>query len=285
MERSIEYAPAAKNTARALRCFGKSAFTLFHTPSHETLHVDSERLSCGNYQPMMPSIQEMMEELNTLLLQREIVSSSELLGRVDMMMLSSVLIQFSDHSGITSNDLEVIPDFSSIAQLKDMFVARSAKDGCLNAVQQFDEALRFAEDDIGRALMLLWAASRQYARWLDSSMLLNELTTKNDRLHEMQEWRRTLRAYKTIDRGPQDPAGDTYYMWTHALAHYAWYEMAAGNSLFNNAAAKIFWHGTEMMHGIVHRLNRQSVDSDHRIAACYGNYFGEAIVAYVQVGV
>ena len=119
-----------------------------------------------------------MEELNTLLLQREIVSSSELLGRVDMMMLSSVLIQFSDHSGITSNDLEVIPDFSSIAQLKDMFVARSAKDGCLNAVQQFDEALRFAEDDIGRALMLLWAASRQYARWLDSSMLLNELTTK-----------------------------------------------------------------------------------------------------------
>ena len=248
MERSIEYAPAAKNTARALRCFGKSAFTLFHTPSHETLHVDSERLSCGNYQPMMPSIQEMTEELHALLLQREIVSSGELL-------------------------------------LKDMFVARSAKDGCLNAVQQFDEALQLAGDDIRRALMLLWAASRQYARWLDSSMLLNELTTKNDRLHEMQEWRRTLRAYKTIDRGPQDPAGDTYYMWTHALAHYAWCEMAAGDSLFNNAAAKIFWHGTEMMHGIVHRLNRQSVDSDHRIAACYGNYFGEAIVAHVQAGV
>ena len=78
MERSIEYAPAAKNTARALRCFGKSAFTLFHTPSHETLHVDSERLSCGNYQPMMPSIQEMTEELHALLLQREIVSSGEL---------------------------------------------------------------------------------------------------------------------------------------------------------------------------------------------------------------
>lgn len=115
MERSIEYAPAAKNTARALRCFGKSAFTLFHTPSHETLHVDSERLSCGNYQPMMPSIQEMMEELNILLLQREIVSSGELLGKADMMMLSSVLMQFSDHSGITSNDLEVVPDFSSIA--------------------------------------------------------------------------------------------------------------------------------------------------------------------------
>lgn len=106
------------------------------------------------------------------------VSSGELLGKADMMMLSSVLMQFSDHSGITSNDLEVVPDFSSIAQLKDMFVARSAKDGCLNAVQQFDEALRFAGDDIRRALMLLWAASRQYARWLDSSILLNELTTK-----------------------------------------------------------------------------------------------------------
>ncbi len=49
----------------------KSAFTLFYTPSHETLHVDSERLSCGNYQPMMPSIQEMTEELHALLLQRE----------------------------------------------------------------------------------------------------------------------------------------------------------------------------------------------------------------------
>lgn len=56
-----------------------------------------------------------MEELNTLLLQREIVSSGELLGKADMMMLSSVLMQFSDHSGITSNDLEVVPDFSSIA--------------------------------------------------------------------------------------------------------------------------------------------------------------------------
>ena len=285
MERSIEYAPAAKNTARALRCFGKSAFTLFHTPSHETLHVDSERLSCGNYQPMMPSIQEMTEELHALLLQREPLVVANCLGRADMMMLSGALIQFSDHSGITSNDLEIIPDFSSIARLKDVFVARSARDGCLNAVQQFDEALQLAGDDIGRALMLLWAASRQYARWLDSNMLLNELTTKNDRLHEMQEWRRTLRAYKTIDREPQDPAGDTYYMWTHALAHYAWCEMAAGDSLFSNAAAKIFWHGTEMMHGIVHRLNRQSVDSDHRIAACYGNYFGEAIVAHVQAGV
>ncbi len=275
----------AKNTARALRCFGKSAFTLFHTPSHETLHVDSERLSCGNYQPMMPSIQEMTEELHALLLQREPLVVANCLGRADMMMLSGALIQFSDHSGITSNDLEIIPDFSSIARLKDVFVARSARDGCLNAVQQFDEALQLAGDDIGRALMLLWAASRQYARWLDGNMLLNELTTKNDRLHEMQEWRRTLRAYKTIDREPQDPAGDTYYMWTHALAHYAWCEMAAGDSLFNNAAAKIFWHGTEMMHGIVHRLNRQSVDSDHRIAACYGNYFGEAIVAHVQAGV
>lgn len=224
-------------------------------------------------------------ELHALLLQREPLVVANCLGRADMMMLSGALIQFSDHSGITSNDLEIIPDFSSIARLKDVFVARSARDGCLNAVQQFDEALQLAGDDIGRALMLLWAASRQYARWLDSNMLLNELTTKNDRLHEMQEWRRTLRAYKTIDRGPQDPAGDTYYMWTHALAHYAWCEMAAGDSLFNNAAAKIFWHGTEMMHGIVHRLNRQNVDSDHRIAACYGNYFGEAIVAYVQVGV
>ncbi|WIO46184.1 hypothetical protein SEML1_0565 [Candidatus Southlakia epibionticum] len=262
----------------------KSAFTLFYTPSHETLHVDSERLSCGNYQPMMPSIQEMTEELHALLLQREPLVVANCLGRADMM-LSGALIQFSDHSGITSNDLEIIPDFSSIARLKDVFVACSARDGCLNAVQQFDEALQLAGDDIGRALMLLWAASRQYARWLDSNMLLNELTTKNDRLHEMQEWRRTLRAYKTIDRGPQDPAGDTYYMWTHALAHYAWCEMAAGDSLFNNAAAKIFWHGTEMMHGIVHRLNRQSVDSDHRIAACYGNYFGEAIVAHVQAGV
>lgn len=263
----------------------KSAFTLFYTPSRETLHVDSERLSCGNYQPMMPSIQEMTEELHALLLQREPLVVANCLGRADMMMLSGALIQFSDHSGITSNDLEIIPDFSSIARLKDVFVARSARDGCLNAVQQFDEALQLAGDDIRRALMLLWAASRQYARWLDSSILLNELTTKNDRLHEMQEWRRTLRAYKTIDRGPQDPAGDTYYMWTHALAHYAWCEMAAGDSLFNNAAAKIFWHGTEMMHGIVHRLNRQSVDSDHRIAACYGNYFGEAIVAHVQAGV
>ena len=178
MERSIEYAPAAKNTARALRCFGKSAFTLFHTPSHETLHVDSERLSCGNYQPMMPSIQEMTEELHALLLQREPLVVANCLGRADMMMLSGALIQFSDHSGITSNDLEIIPDFSSIARLKDVFVARSARDGCLNAVQQFDEALQLAGDDIGRVLMLLWAASRQYARWLDSNMLLNELTTK-----------------------------------------------------------------------------------------------------------
>lgn len=113
----------------------KSAFTLFYTPSRETLHVDSERLSCGNYQPMMPSIQEMTEELHALLLQREPLVVANCLGRADMM-LSGALIQFSDHSGITSNDLEIIPDFSSIAQLKDMFVARSAKDGCLNAVQQ-----------------------------------------------------------------------------------------------------------------------------------------------------
>ena len=40
--------------------------------------------------------------------------------------------------------------------------------------------------------------------------------------------------------------------------------------------------GTDLMHGVVHRLNQQSVPSDHTAAARYGNALGDAIAKQVM---
>lgn len=125
--------------------------------------------------------------------------------------------------------------------------------------------------------MLLWASSRQYARWLDSTLLPNKITDRQQRLDAMLAWRSAIKAHKTREDGPQDPAGDNYYMWTHALAQYAWRVSSGCPRFVNNVAAQTFWNGTDLMHGVVHRLNQQSVPSDRTAAARYGNALGDAI--------
>lgn len=79
----------------------------------------------------------------------------------------------------------------------------------------------------------------------------------------------------------QDPAGDQYYAWTHALAKVAIRTAAGLPQPVRFVSEAVFHNGTELMHRLVHPFLKQGVKSDHRIAAAYGNAMGRAIADLV----
>lgn len=252
----------------------RSVLTLLITPPHEKLHVEAELAAETTEQPQMPAIEEALPNVRERLAGYR--DTPRVLGAVAMLNLSAALIQFTDHSGIGPDDIVGAPSFAQTEALRMEYEQRYGVSGPLDAAEQLDAALSLTRR-VDDSLMLLWASSRQYARWLDSTMLPNEITDRQQRLDAMLAWRSTIKAHKTRENGPQDPAGDNYYMWTHALAQYAWRVSSGCPTSVNNVAAQTFWNGTDLMHGIVHRLNRQSVPNDHTAAAQYGNALGDEI--------
>lgn len=256
----------------------RSAFTLMRTPPHDKLHVDAEKVAGDEKQPLVTPIADILSRLQVLVERREYREAGSL-GLASLTYLSSALMQFTDHTNIGSEDIDGAPNFEQIEALRAECERRCDSSGPLHPAEQFDAALSLT-GRVDESLMLLWAASRHYARWLDSTMLPNEVADRQQRLDAMLAWRKTLQAHKTGDDGPQDPAGDNYYMWTHALAQYIWRVSSNCHPAVNHVASQTFLRGTDLMHGIVHRFNKQSVPNDHTAAANYGNELGDAIVRY-----
>lgn len=252
----------------------RSVITLLITPLHEKLHVEAELAAEATEQPLMPAVEEALPNVRERLAGYR--DTPRVLGAVAMLNLSAALMQFTDHSGVGPDDIVVAPSFAQTEALRMEYEQRQGVSGPLDATEQLDAALSLT-GRVDDSLMLLWASSRQYARWLDSTLLPNEITDRQQRLDTMLAWRRTIKAHKTRENGPQDPAGDNYYMWTHALAQYAWRVSSGCPRFVNNVVAQTFWNGTDLMHGIVHRINRQSVPNNHTAAARYGNVLGDTI--------
>ena len=76
----------------------------------------------------------------------------------------------------------------------------------------------------------------------------------------------------------QDPNGDTYYTWTHALAKAAFTLTPGKEGALTRGAVRVFECGTDLMHKVVHTFNKQGVESNHNIAAAYGNAIGQTLV-------
>lgn len=263
-----------RTAARAGNGLARSVLTLVITPPHEKLHVEAELAAGATEQPLMPATDDALLGVYEKLTDHR--DTPRALGLVAIVNLSAALMQFTDHSGIGPDDIVGAPSFAQAEALRAEYERRHADSGPLGAAEQLDAALSLT-GRVDDSLMLLWASSRQYARWLDSTLLSNEITDRQQRLDAMLAWRGMIKAHKTRENGPQDPAGDNYYMWTHVLAQYAWRVMSECSPIVNQVVARMFWNGTDLMHGVAHRLNRQSVPSDHTAAARYGNALGDAI--------
>lgn len=135
------------------------------------------------------------------------------------------------------------------------------------------------------AMWLALVTTRQYARWYDKEALANfpSSLTKDEATSLMTKWYLSVKALKPYYKGShQDSAGDLYYVFTHATAKVVFGPMShkwAIDAWFYKGAVHI---GTWLNHSIAHKVSPQSINSNHTIAARYGNAIGKAIVTALK---
>jgi hypothetical protein len=154
----------------------------------------------------------------------------------------------------------------------------------LNFSEQLSIALEQTEGDLPEALWRLFITSRLYARWFDTNVIIGmPAPTRDEIMHRMQVWSRSLAACKTYGSCPdQDVSGDTYYCWTHALAKVLYTALPVRRTPFVRLEAYALQNGTKLNHGLAHKFKAQRLPSDHTVAAAYGNALGDALVQIMK---
>ena len=261
---------------------GRAGYTLFVSPEHEKLHqavedFDSDR----NAQPLHPSINETVRLLEEDILPRYNLLPPPMVDGSQLIHLGGVLIQFGDYIPKQHSTIQV--PYKNIHGLHEAVTRRAGLEGPLNYAQQLETALEQTDGNLTESLWRLFMTSRFYARWLDGK-LVKDLPnySRNEKITLMLEWRNSIAACKDqLPDRAQDPNGDTYYTWTHALAKTALVLTPREETATTRAATRVFENGTSIMHRIVHTFNKQSVRSDHSVAAAHGNAIGQTIVDHV----
>lgn len=174
-----------RTAVSAVNGLARSVLTLVITPPHEKLHVEAELAAEATEQPLMPAVEGTLPNVRERLAGYR--DTPRVLGAVAMLNLSAALIQFTDHSGIGPDDIVGAPSFTQTEALRMEHERRYTNSGPLDAAEQLDVALSLT-GRVDDSLMLLWASSRQYARWLDSTLLPNKITDRQQRLDAMLAW-------------------------------------------------------------------------------------------------
>lgn len=265
-----------RNIVNATTTLGHVAYTLLVTPPHDKLHRDTAAIaSIEPPQPLQPSIEDTTRKIEADVLPKADLSRWPVVDGTRLVRLAGTLIQFTDYMPSLHGQLTM--PYGRLAELRESVAERSKAEGPLDFADQLDLALDQSGGDITVAMWNLFFTSRLHARWLDSKVVpdMPNLTC-DEKLDLMLEWQRSLAATKEFEPGkPQDPAGDGYYAWTHALAKTTYSLAMPRRSLLRRPVVSTFHFGTRIMHKIVHSLNAQAIDSDHNIAAEYGNAIGE----------
>lgn len=263
----------------ATASLARAAYTLFITPAHEKLHqVVEAECHNGPFQPPHPSIDETVSCIRDEVLTLDRIKRQPVMDNARLTHLAGMLIQFSDHNPKYRNTIAI--SYEDVAALRSGIADRANKTEPLGYAEQLDIALDQTNGDVLESLWRLFVTSRQHARWLDSSVIQGMPNyTKEDKVKLMLEWRGAIAACKNPQENfAQDPSGDTYYTWTHALSKAAYTLCPLKNTYLTRGAVRVFEHGTSIMHKTVHTINKQGVQSNHEIAAAYGNAIGHSIV-------
>lgn len=196
----------------------------------------------------------------------------------ELIATAGILMQFTDYTQPTIPKLLARQDAAKINGLREAFAATvAASQHPLSYADQFDIAMDLNKNNIPDSLSSLFIASRHYARWLDEPLVHSGITDDKQKIQQMIEWRQAIAACKPAGDSAQDPAGDTYYTWTHALARFTYQILPKHKTIGSRLASLVFHNGTSLMHGLVHAYNPQTVPNDHSIAADYGNAIGQTI--------
>lgn len=238
-----------------------------------TLFGVMEEEVAASPQPLHPDIATTIENTREMLT-KHAISTPERFSLSDKFMRNARMIQFTDR--FAGSD-QAFVHYDSMKTLKDRFVASAEHQAYpLGFDQQLDIALELSGSDSIEGLTNLWFASRQYARWFDSVSIhdLSEFAPA-EILMEMKEWRSSILACKNAEDGDfQDTSGDSYYAWTHALARVMY---GSGTSAADRIGKYVFSHGTAI-NSHTHKFIKQSIPSNHTVAAAYGNRIGDAVL-------
>lgn len=269
--------------SHALAGLGRSAFTLLITPPHEKLHQVLEA-GCmeGPHQPLIESPEATSQKVHDTVLAHANLSFPKPVDTARLVNLSGLLIQFADYTPVVHNNVRV--PYAKITDLQQAICERAAENGPLGFAEQLQVALERTHGDLTEAMWRLVVTSRLNARWLDSKAIdgMPDMTAQ-EKVQHMRQWRAAIAACKPPQEGlPQDPSGDVYYAWTHAFAKYLFTLAPRRETRVTRAATAIFHHGTSLMHKVIHTFNKQGVESNHTIAANYGNLIGQACIDAVR---
>lgn len=264
--------------------FGKAAYTLFNVPQHDgSKSLEVARRLEHTPIPLQPELTE-----TSIKIQNVLVSSSDpslprkKLGKVDLIGLTGVLMQFSSYYS-NLRPYSMIPS-QSIDNLYGDLVEAGKQGTPLDFSEQLEIALRQTTGDLPEALWRLFITTRLYSRWYDTAIIEGlEDYTQDEIVDRMIALSTSLRACKEFSNDyAQDAAGDAYYCWTHALAKVAFGALPEKIGKFEMLGGEVTANGTSLMHGLAHRLKKQNLPSDHTIAAGYGNMIGDICTTHLD---
>jgi hypothetical protein len=257
---------------RPLACVGGAIYSLLVKDKHFN-YLWRVPPASPEPQRLQPPIAEVVREVQRLA--HAVASRHPSRTLSEQLWLAGTLMQFSDFNPIPAAVLATPWHKVAIFHAE---IVREAATAPLTFAEQFAIASRHAGGGRDDALWLLFVAARLFARWSDTSLVLGlPSLSDGEKVALMQAWERALDACKGGDHfRQQDVAGDTYYVWTHALAHVRFSRTQAPP--IDRGLARVFAQGTTLMQLMInHPLSPASTESDHKQAARYGNAIGRAL--------
>ena len=202
-----------------IRAVGHIALTTlsYALPPEEPLYREvRSQWSSETPTQLQPPVKDTLQALTPIL--EEFTSKKET-GTLSTEQLSwfvGTMYQFSDRNGLAE---AMRTPFEVTESLHDKIIQQAE-----TAPTTFPQQLRLALEDaptLPSAVWNLFLTSRQYARWRDTPSLDGApVLSKDEKLQKMHQWEKAVAAVKPGESADnyQDAAGDTYYVWTHALA-------------------------------------------------------------------
>lgn len=263
---AIGWLPTITGTIQAVR-------TVIWTPPHgeRVIHDAVAKTLASHKQPLEKPLSEVLNSIARIVSEGEATtwpctSAKERLG------LFAVMMQFTMY--LPSIKCYFRADYRQIEVLYQAITTQGAKHP-VGLDDQLRAALKIA-GTLPEALWLLLTASRLYARWYDGEAFTHfpaVSQTKAKRL--MSTWSTAIAALKPWSAtSPQDPSGDMYYVWTHVFAKVLYGPMSPWWALDAYCYRAALHIGTWLNHTIAHRVSPQSINSNHTVAARYGNAVG-----------
>ncbi len=257
----------------------RAARTVIWTPAHKerVIHDTVAQSLALHKQPLEKPIDEVIKEIDAILsnlppIEWTSINAKERLG------LFAALMQFTMY--LPTIQPYFREDYSKVTVLYKSIVKHGSKTPT-DLSTQLSTAVHIT-GNVPDALWLLLTTCRQYARWYDGEAFTDMPTIPKAEAEDlMRTWSTSITAIKPWSASyPQDSSGDTYYVWTHAIAKILYGPMSPWWALDAYLYKCALHVGTWLNHSIAHKVSPQSIDSDHTLASQYGNAIGKRIAEH-----